>query len=188
LRVFFTISSDARPDVPLYHFSSTDSCVHFNRSRDGVLQLADYHHDYYWRTVRPQFNDQEMELGDIVWIDVPEQGRVPLADAAAIALLDQSSPVAVLGYPHNASGKKVTYASGTIKENRSDTLRTVSPNLIFDANITHGFSGGPLLMRTPDGRIVAAGVVSKIDTDNGIYKKAVPVNEVGHDIGKEDEP
>lgn len=188
LRVFFSIYSDDQPDVPLYRFSSMDSCVHFNRSRDGILQLADYHHNYYWRTVRPQFNDQEMELGDIVWMDVTEKGRVALADATAIYLLDQASPVAVLGYPNNASGKKVTYASGTIKENRSDTLRTVSPNLIFDANITHGFSGGPLLMRTPDGKVVAAGVVSKIDTDNGIYKKAVPVTEVGNIIGKEEEP
>ena len=54
----------------------------------------------------------------------------------------------------------------------------------FDANITHGFSGGPVFVRTDD-RIVAAGVVSKIDSDNGIYKKAVPVTEIRNMMKKE---
>ena len=36
-------------------------------------------------------------------------------------------------------------------------------------------------------KIVVAGVVSKIDTDNGIYKKAVPVTEIDYMIRKKKE-
>ena len=87
--------------------------------------------------------------------------------------------MAVLGYPNNASGKKVTFAAGAIKENRADTLNRVNPDIQFDANITHGFSGGPVFIKLKD-RVVVAGVVSKIDTENGIYKKAVPITEIGY--------
>ena len=94
--------------------------------------------------------------------------------------------MAVLGYPNNASGKKVTFATGTIKENRADTLNRVNPDIQFDANITHGFSGGPVFIRVND-KVVVAGVVSKIDTENGIYKKAVPITEIGNMTKREKE-
>jgi S1-C subfamily serine protease len=130
-----------------------------------------------------------MELGDIVYIDVDMTGSIEAADSAMISKLSQSSSIAVLGYPNNSSGKKATFAAGTIKENRADTLNRVSPDLQFDANITHGFSGGPVFIKTEDKGIVVAGVVSKIDTDNGIYKKAVPITEIYNmnETGKEDE-
>jgi hypothetical protein len=164
------------PDDPIYRFTSTDKNVHFS-SKDTILQIADFNEDYYWRTIRPYFSNHEMELGDIAYIDVDTTGNIELADSASIAQLDQSSMIAVLGYPNNSSGKKATYGKGQIKENRSDTIRTVSPDLIFEANITHGFSGGPVFIRA-NNKIVVAGVVSKIDTDNGIFKKAVPVTEI----------
>ena len=178
LRVFFSIYDEQMPDEPLFSFSSTDSNVHINRCHDGILQLADFSDDYYWRFVRPYFSDLEMELGDIVYIDVNMAGKIETADSASIAQLNQSSDVAVLGYPNNASGKKVTFATGTIKENRADTTKRINPDIQFDANITHGFSGGPVFIRAND-KIVVAGVVSKIDADNGIYKKAVPITEIG---------
>ena len=177
LRVFFSIYEEQMPDEPVFSFSSTNSNVHINRHHDGILQLADFSDDYYWRTVRPYFSDLEMELGDIVYMDVNIAGQIETADSASIAQLNQSSDVAVLGYPNNASGKKVTFATGTIKENRADTLIRVNPDIQFDANITHGFSGGPVFIRAND-KVVVAGVVSKIDTDNGIFKKAVPVTEI----------
>lgn len=186
LRVFFSIYEEQMPDEPVFSFCSTDANVHINRYHDGILQLADFSDDYYWRTVRPYFSDLEMELGDIVYIDVNIPGKIEMADSASIAQLNQSSDVAVLGYPNNASGKKVTFATGTIKENRADTLNRVNPDIQFDANITHGFSGGPVFVRFKD-QIVVAGVVSKIDTDNGIYKKAVPITEIEYMTKREKE-
>ena len=172
------------PDEPIFRFCSTDTNVHINRHHDGILQLADFSDDYFWRSVRPYFCDLEMELGDIVYIDVDQVGSIEMADSAMIAQLNQSCDVAVLGYPNNSSGKKATFAAGSVKENRSDTLNRVNPDIQFDANITHGFSGGPVFIRAND-KIVVAGVVSKIDTDNGIYKKAVPVTEIENMIKRE---
>ena len=188
LRVFFSIYDEQMPDEPLFSFSSTDSNVHINRCHDGILHLADFSDDYYWRFVRPYFSDLEMELGDIAYIDVNIAGKIKTADSASIAQLNQSSDVAVLGYPNNASGKKVTFATGAIKENRADTTKRINPDIQFDANITHGFSGGPVFIRAND-KIVVAGVVSKIDADNGIYKKAVPITEIRYMMtkGKEGE-
>lgn len=186
LRVFFSVCGTQLPDEPVFRFCSTDANVHINRYRDGILQLADFNEDYYWRSVRPYFSDQEMELGDIVYIDVDQKGEIELADSTTIAMLKQSSKIAILGHPNIGSGKKTTYAKGSITESRSDTLHNISPDLLFDANITHGFSGGPVFVRSDKG-IVAAGVVSKIDTDNGIYKKAVPVTEIGNMVKKEKE-
>ena len=186
LRVFFSVYEEQMPDEPVLSFSSTDENVHINRYHDGILQLADFSDDYYWRSVRPYFSDLEMELGDIVYIDVDMAGSIVMADSVAIAGLNQSSDVAVLGYPNNSSGKKATFAMGSVKENRADTLHRVNPDIQFDANITHGFSGGPVFIRA-NNKIVVAGVVSKIDTDNGIYKKAVPVTEIDYMIRKKKE-
>lgn len=180
LRVFFSICSPQLPDEPIMAFCSTDSCVHINKYRDGFLELGDFSDTYYWRTVVPYYgNDLERELGDFVYIDVPQVGNIELADSAMIAQLEQSDPVAVLGFPNISSGKKTTYAVGKITESRNVSAILSSPDILFDANITHGFSGGPVFIRAKsDGRIVVAGAVSKIDTDNGIYKKAVPVTEI----------
>lgn len=176
LRVFFSIYDYHMPDEPVYCFSSTDSCVHVNRSHDGILEFADFSENYYWRTIRPYFSNWEMELGDIVYIDVDQKGKIELADSAMIAQLNQSSVIAVLGFPNKSSGKEVTYEAGRVIENRFDTVK-VNLDIQFEANITHGFSGGPIFI-CHDKKIYAAGVVSKIDTDNGIYKKAVPVTEI----------
>lgn len=178
LRVFFSIYRDDQTDTPIYKFSSTDAVVHINRSRDGIMQIVDYNEDYYWRTVRPFFNNQEMELDDIAYMDVDKKGNIELADSVTVAQLTQSSPIAVLGYPNIASGKKATFEAGYIRENRTDTLRQVSPDLIFKATISKGFSGGPVFVRNAKNMIVVAGVVSKIDTDNNIFKKAVPITEI----------
>ena len=177
LRVCFSIYNPANPDQPSFCFTSTDDNVHINKRHDVIQQLADYEHDYWWRTVRPYYSNLECERGDIVYIDTQQKGTIQLADSASIAALKQSAHVALLGHPGNAAGLVTTYAKGTMAENRADTLHRYSPALKFDANITHGFSGGPLFIRA-GGKIVAAGVVSKIDTDNGIFKKAVPVTEI----------
>lgn len=175
LRVFFSVYNEQMQDEPLFCFSSTDSCVHINRYHDEVLTIADFSEDYSWRTVRPYYNELEMELGDIAYIDIGIKGTIEMADSATISQLNQSSPIAALGFPGNAASKKITFAAGTISENRTDTVNRLNPDLRFDANISHGFSGGPVFVKTASHRIVAAGVVSKID---GTYKKAVPITEV----------
>lgn len=186
LRVFYSVYEEQMPDEPIFSFSSTDSNVHINRYHDGILQLADFSDDYYWRTVRPYFSDLEMELGDIVYMDVNIVGKIETADSASIAQLNQSSEVAVLGYPNNTSGKKISFESGSIKEDRTGTSDRNHPDLLFKATIFPGYSGGPVFIKA-NGKIVVAGVVSKIDSDNGVLKKAVPITEIEYMIKREKE-
>ena len=185
LRVFFSICAPRESNRELFSFSSTDPCVHINRSRDGRVEFGDYDNIYYWRSIQPSPYDPERELGDIVCIDVDTVGTIELADSAMIAALNPSSSIGILGLPGNLTERKITPALGHITEDRSDTIN-VNPDIQFDANITHGFSGGPVFIKVGK-RLVAAGVVSKIDTENGIYKKAVPVMEIDYMLNKEKE-
>ena len=51
-------------------------------------------------------------------------------------------------------------------------------NLFFESNINHGYSGGPVLVKTSGG-IAAVGVVSRVDSvSSGLFKWAVPVTEI----------
>ena len=185
LRVFFTICVPTENSREIFSFSSTDPCVHINRCRDGRLEFGDYDNIYYWRSIQPSPYDLERELGDIVCIDVDTTGVIELANSTMISELNQSSSIGILGLPGNLAERKIKHALGHIMEDRSDTIG-VNPDIQFDANITHGFSGGPVFIKVKD-RLVVAGVVSKIDTENGIYKKAVPVTEIDYMLKKEKE-
>lgn len=186
LRVFFSIHTANEADKTIFTFSSTDSCVHINRFYDGHKEFGDYENLYYWRTIQPTPNAPNRELSDIVSIDVDTTGTIVLADSTVITKLNQSTKVGILGLPANLTGRHLRFASGNITENRSDTTVVPNPNIQFDANIAKGFSGGPVFVKS-EGKIVAVGVVSKIDTDNGIYKKAVPVTEIENMMKREKE-
>lgn len=159
-----------------YSFASTDNQVHINRDKDGVFMLADFSQDYYWRSVRPYFEDRQMELGDILWIDgLKERGMVEMANQEQIDNVKNGTKLMICGYPMTGIGdKQMTFTEGTIRRNAS----AESENLFFESNINHGFSGGPVLMK--DGNdVVAIGVVSRVDSvSSGLYKWAVPVSEV----------
>lgn len=187
LRVFFSIHTQNEADKTVFTFTSTDSCVHINRFYDARLEFGDYDNVYYWRSIKPKPEDPERELGDIASIDVDKVGAIELADSAIIASLNQSSKLGILGLPGNLTGRQLKFAPGRMTENRSDTTIVPNPNLQFEASIAKGFSGGPVFVRARSGKIVVAGVVSKIDTDNGTYRKAVPVTEIANMMRKERE-
>lgn len=184
LRVFFSIHTPGDNGRQVFSFKSTDPCVHINRSRDGRLEFGDYDNIYYWRSIQPSPYDLERELGDIVCIDVDTTGTIELADTTMISELTQSSSIGILGLPGNLANRTVKHALGHIMENRNDSTVTPNPDIQFDANIIHGFSGGPVFIKA-NNRLVVAGVVSKIDTENGIYKKAVPVTEIDYMLKEE---
>jgi len=159
-----------------YSFSSNNKQVHINNDKDGLFLLADFSQDYYWRSVQPYFNDRQMELGDILWVDgLSEQGKIKLASLDQIHNIKKGTKLMICGYPMTGiCDIRMTFTEGTIRRN---TLAE-SENLFFESNINHGFSGGPVLMKDGD-EIVAVGVVSRVDSiSGGLYKWAVPVSEV----------
>ena len=174
LQVFFSVF-DFMGDKK-YSFTSTDKNVHINKDKDGIFMMADFNQEYYWRSIRPYFNDRQMELGDILWIDLhSEQGIIKLASQKQLKSIKNGTKLMICGYPMTGIGdKRMTFTEGTIRRNVS----TESENLFFESSINHGFSGGPVLMKDGDD-IVAIGVVSRVDSvSSGLYKWAVPVSEI----------
>lgn len=173
LRVFFSVYDFT--GEPRYSFRSDDSCVHVNILKDGILQLADFNNDYYWRTIQSYFQDKQMEMGDILWIDGLESGQVALPTEADMEKILKGTKLMVIGYPiTSSSSRRVTFSEGTAKQD----VHPASENIEFEANINHGFSGGPVLVKTTKG-VVAAGVVSRVDSvSSGIFKYAVPTTEI----------
>ena len=159
-----------------YAFTSTDNHVHINTAHDAVFLLGDFSKEYYWRSIRPYFIDREMELGDILWIDgFDEKGKIKLASSREVRELHNGSRLMVCGYPMTGIGdNSFTSTSGSIRRES----KANSENLFFESNINHGYSGGPVLIKTSRG-IAAAGVVSRVDSvSSGLYKWAVPVTEI----------
>lgn len=159
-----------------YSFASTDTRVHINTENDGLFLLADFRNEYFWRSIRPYFENRKMELGDILWIDgIEEEGKIALATTEEISAVQRGTELMICGYPMTGTGdKRMIAASGTIKSEPD----IKSENLFFESNINHGFSGGPVLMKSKSS-IVAIGVVSRVDSvSNGLFKWAVPVTEM----------
>ena len=156
--------------------NSTDKHIHINKDKDGIFLLADFSQNYYWRTIRPYYTDRKMELGDILWIDsFPEHGKITIANKKQLGKIKNGTKLMVCGYPMTGVGdKRMTSTEGVIR--RSTSIE--SENLFFEANINHGFSGGPILTKIGND-IVAIGVVSRVDSiSSGLYKWGVPVSEM----------
>ena len=159
-----------------YSFSSTDPRVHINREYDGIFQLADFSEDYYWRSIRPYFTDKKMSMADILWIEnIAERGRVKLAEENVTRGLKRGEKLMICGYPMTGNrDRSVVFESGSIKRDVSADVE----NIFFESNINHGFSGGPVLVKSGN-NIVAVGVVSCVDSvSSGLFKWAVPVTEI----------
>ena len=174
MRVYFSIYDFM--GEKRYAFTSTDDCVHINTAHDAVFLLGDFSEEYYWRSIRPYFVDREMELGDILWIDgFNEKGKVRLATVEEMKELNNGTRLMVCGYPMTGLGdNNFTSTGGSIRRES----RAKSENLFFESNINHGYSGGPVLVKTSSG-IAAVGVVSRVDSvSSGLYKWAVPVTEI----------
>ena len=159
-----------------YAFTSRDPQVHINTSHDAVFLLGDFNKEYYWRSIRPYFVEREMELGDILWINgLEEQGKVCLASNEDVKKLRNGSRLMVCGYPLTGIGDNNFTSTGGIIRREANAK---TENLFFESNINHGYSGGPVLVKTSSG-IVAVGVVSRVDSvSSGLFKWAVPVTEI----------
>lgn len=178
IRVFCSVFAKENQSKPVFHFCSTDDSVHINKQHDELIPLADLSHCYYWRTIRPYFMNREMELGDIAYVDVPVKGNIPMAEIEQLKTISNKNSLAVYGFPiTDASGvvdKKMVFAKAQMKQ---DMIGLMS-NFMFEANINHGYSGGPVFAKTDDG-IVVVGVVSRADLrSNETFKWAVPISEI----------
>lgn len=179
LKVFCSVYSQDSLDIPKFVFHSLEPRVHINRMHDAITTVPDINYNYYWRTIVPEYKDREMELGDISYIDVDEQGNIELADSVQMSRLTEGTPIGFLGYPQNGIGdRRLTYENGNIT--RDIPKNCITQNLYVKGGINPGFSGGPVFTMI-ENDVVAIGVVSRVDSiSNGIYKWVVPISEIEH--------
>lgn len=158
------------------HLSSDFRC---DRTRDNVIELGDFYHTYYWRSIQRGHNRIDMMLGDIATLKVPQAGRIALAGRADMErMLKRNSRLDFIGYP-NHEEKGLECHEGEVRL----PFRQGDERLIaHSGQLAHGYSGGPVLVveRTSmlgGGKVYAVGVVSVADKV-GDRSYSVPVTEI----------
>ena len=175
LRVYCSVYAKDQTTTPVFTFCSTDDSVHINRTHDALLDIGIFdEYSYSWRTIQSYYENREMELGDIAYVDVNKNGGIALLPKEHFKDLVQSRDVAFLGYPvSERSDREITFVQGKLSR-----AVEMDETILVEGNINHGFSGSPVLFKTAEG-ICAIGVVSRVDSvSNGIFKWAVPVTEI----------
>lgn len=179
---FLTLITSLESDLSL---RSTDFFV--NTSRDNIVEIGDFSHEYYWRsiTVRPSY--KEMALGDMAFMRAPEalmssqKGKVIRARGSDMrSLLKPNASLLVLGYPNlsHQSGKRLQNVVGKLNtEVLFDDEGLPGELLCMNVDLTEGYSGGPIMMRSGSG-MVCVGLVSVTDNLSKDVKYAVPVTEI----------
>lgn len=177
LRVYCSVVPHDTPNAnPLFQFTSDADSVFFDKSRDGIITLDDFENRYYWRTITPYFNRRDMELGDWIAVKVPHKGNFELADTTTINQINANEPLAFLGFMENEAGPGLFEAeNGVLKLWNKETIGKI--NITHSGNITHGYSGGPVIMQH-NGKYFVIGIISKVDDRNNALKRSVPIQTI----------
>ncbi|MBR5102187.1 MAG: hypothetical protein IK092_03610 [Muribaculaceae bacterium] len=174
LRVYCSVKGQSGDK--LFTFTSDADSVHINREHDAIITLDDFTNRYYWRSITPYFNQRDMELGDIVWVDVPVEGKFKLASPSVIDGLSPNEYLAFFGFP---KGEKVSHCAdfekGSLKVKGAEPL--TQSTLVHSGLLKEGYSGGPVIARKGLGFAVV-GVISKCDTINEYLMMSVPISEI----------
>lgn len=168
--------ANATTGKPLFSFTSTDSIVTMDKSRDALIPLDDFSRCYYWRTTTPYFNRRDMELGDWATVKAPLKGNLKLATVDILNSLSSNTPVAFIGMIEN---ERTPLSAETVGGNiliwNPDHIG--DEDIVHSANITHGFSGGPVIA-SHHGNYWVIGIVSRVDKVNDGLTMSVPITEI----------
>lgn len=150
-----------------------------NRDRDELIELGDFEHDYYWRSVAQRHQRRDMMLGDMAFLPYGKPGTIRLADSQNIgALTKRGKHLLFMGYPES---QKISFETEDDRVRQplafSDEDHLPSEDIAHNGDIGHGFSGGPVLVRD-GGDFYAVGIVSVTDGTNDKRRYSVPVTEI----------
>lgn len=160
-------------------------------TRDNIMELGDFSHQYFWRSISVRPRRIDMMLGDLAYIpkiDIPDhKGTIRLAskeDLRRICRKPKRS-INILGRTRNDIGKKKTESQevqlyGMLDD--SDFTADGYPNIVFSiphpGTIKAGFSGGPILIRQGLFKWCAIGLVSVKDNHDNNRLYSVPITEI----------
>lgn len=158
-------------DAPI---QSTDFC--YDNTRDEIVEVGDFDHDLYWRSIVGRHNKEDMMFGDIAVTRSPtgQKSVIRRAKEKMIRgwLRADKEQLMFYGFP---SAGSLTPGSGTAREFQPGEMI-----LLYDDSLNPGFSGAPALV-FKRGKVYTVGVVStytKGSKKDYIY--LVPITELEH--------
>ena len=161
-------------------FLSTD--FRMDRTRDEIVETGDFSTVRYCRSITGRSNRSDMMLGDFAVLDsFGLKGTITIPTEKQLGKLVSSNlELAFKGYPRRVD------ATEAMENGRGWIRKDYSPGhmIAHSGNITHGYSGSPVLV-VNKGRAYAVGIVStydandKRDNDGDMhYCYSVPILEI----------
>ena len=143
-----------------------------DRSRDEIVELGDYYHSWFWRSITGRFNRNDMMLGDIAILPGQARGSIVIPSGELMEKkLHADVHLSFKGYPKRLEAG-IESAQGTL-------LRDYAPGHMLSHNggLEAGYSGGPALV-VQKGKVYAVGVISTFDKDSQVCIYSVPITEI----------
>ena len=174
-------------DSVLLRVTSTEFVI--DDSRDHIMEFGDFSHQYYWRSIKVRPHRTDMMLGDIAFLPqaselLHQTGTIKTASKEEVAKLCHKANrnlIIVGRMSNNAESKQLQSPSAHLMLQITEAnCRDGYPNTVIahDGNISHGFSGGPVMTRSGLFDWCVLGVVSVTDTDNDNWYYSVPISEI----------
>ena len=170
-------------ETPIATLRSVD--FRMDKSRDEIIELGDFTHEYYWRSIAPRYRRTEMMLGDVAWMraqGVVSQPRATLRRATADELqkhLREGHPLHFMGFPAIGAVAHFEQRDDQVQMRpHFDTQGLPDGDIHHNGELVPGFSGGPVLMRTGRSEWRVVGIVSVVDRQEQTRKYSVPITEI----------
>lgn len=167
----------------------TSTAFVMNDSRDHIMELGVFSHQYFWRSIKVRQNRTDMMLGDIAFLPqansmLHQDGTIMMATKERVTKLCHkvNRDLVIVGRTTSNMGSK------PLQSSKAQLMRQITeanccdgyPNIVIahDGNISQGFSGGPLMTRFGLFDWCVIGVVSVTDTGNSNWYYSVPISEI----------
>ena len=169
--------------------STTSTAFRYNDSRDHIMAFGDYEHQYFWRSLKVRPHRTDMMLGDIAYLPDAEKllhqkGNIRMATKEEVLSLcnKPNRSLIIMGRTHvSAEDSPIQSPEAHLMLQLTEAhCKDGYPNTVIahDGNISHGFSGGPVMTRQGLFGYCVIGVVSVTDENNDKWYYSVPVSEI----------
>lgn len=159
--------------------SVRSDAFYYRTDRDYIMEIGDFTHEYYWRSIKGTNSNKAMILDDVAWCNTSMDEGLYLPSTEEIDILMEDQPHLIfIGYPdYDTKGREIQEGSLKLTFKHGETIA-------HDGKLTHGYSGGPVLV-IKDRKIYVVGVISRVDGSGGDRMYSVPIFELVKKGGKQ---
>ena len=174
-------------DSVLLRVSSTEFVM--DNHRDHIMEFGDFEHQYFWRSIAVRPHRTDMMLGDIAFLpkaseSLHQTGTIKMASKEEVTELCHkvNRDLIIVGrMSNNTESQQLQSPSAhLLLQITGANCRDGYPDIVIahDGNISHGFSGGPVMTRQGLFGWCVIGVVSVTDQNNDNWYYSVPISEI----------